>query len=114
MTSPHDDDTLHDAGWQTDERRERRDDSPREWDVHRPHGGIGYRDHAEFFTVDHRYLADPSDPMAEPERNQTVDDYDSMVHGAGSRTQADIGGRDPSRVAGAAGHRDDLPDAEPG
>jgi hypothetical protein len=58
----------------------------------RHHGGVKDPAHPDFFTVDHRYLDDPSDPLAMPERRQVVDDHLSQTVGAGAATQAEIGG----------------------
>lgn len=87
----------------------------------RPHGGIRDTGHADFFDIDHRYLADPSDPLGQPERRQVVDDYTSQVYGAGSRTQASVGGTDPGAGTRPADTgpadtdpRAGRPDAEPG
>jgi hypothetical protein len=71
-------------------------------------------DRAESFTIGHRDLPDPRDPLDQPERRLTVDDYDAMVHGAGSLTQAEIGGRDPARFARAGEAPDGGPDSGPG
>lgn len=78
----------------------------------RPHGGLRDTGHADFFEIEHRYLADPTD-LHQPERAQVVDDYTSQVRGAGARTQGSVGGTDPARDAGAD-PRADRPDAEPG
>jgi hypothetical protein len=68
----------------------------------------------ESFTIGHRDLPDPRDPLDQPERRLTVDDYDGMVHGAGSLTQAEIGGLDPARFAGPGDAPGDGPEAGPG
>jgi hypothetical protein len=78
----------------------------------RPHGGVRDPEHAEFFDIDKRNLRHPDDDRPGPERALVVDDYSSQVQGAGSRTQADLGGRPPADTGGDA--REGRPDAEPG
>ena len=79
----------------------------------RPHGGVRDPDHAEFFDVAHRNLRDPAAEQTPPERQLVVDDYTSQVRGAGSQTQADVGGTPPTDP-GARDPRVAHPDAEPG
>jgi hypothetical protein len=80
----------------------------------RHHGALRDAGHPEFFDVANRNLPEAVDLQERPERRLTVDDYASQVHGAGSRTQADLGGAPPSDAPGAPDPRDARPDAEPG
>jgi hypothetical protein len=86
-------------------------------DADRYHGGVKDPTHPDFFTVDHRYLPDPTDPLDAPERRQTVDDHASQVSGPGAATQAELGGRTPApghdRPDAPQDPRRDRPDAEP-
>ncbi len=38
----------------------------------------------EHVGMRHRYLPDPRDPLADPERRQTVDNYEEQVRGRGA------------------------------
>ena len=55
--------------------------------------------------------AEPRDPLADAERRQAVDDYDSQVRGEGARTQVHLGGAPPGE--GGADERESRPDAAP-
>jgi hypothetical protein len=85
--------------------------------VDRHHGGVKDPTHPDYFTVEHRYLPDPSDPLDQPERRLTVDDHASQTAGPGAATQAQLGGRTPSpgatRPDSPDDPRRDRPDAEP-
>lgn len=69
---------------------------------------------SDSFDGGHRH-AENADLEGQPERGLVIDDYESQTRGAGSLTQASIGGIDPA-VAPIAdqGQVEDLPDAEPG
>ncbi len=82
----------------------------------RHHGAVDDPAHAEFGTVEHRDLPQPTDLAGSPERALVVDDYGSQTAGPGAATQAALG-RPP--VPGStdpddpADPRRDRPDAEP-
>lgn len=86
-------------------------------DAPRPHGAVRDVGHPDFFTVDHRYLPDPVDPLDQPERRQVVDDYTTLTTGPGSVTDG-AGGVDPVtgwdavRADTPGDPRRHLPDAE--
>ena len=83
----------------------------------RYHGGVNDPAHPDFFTVEHRNLAQPADLRGSPERALVVDDHASQTAGPGAATQAELGGRPPVPGSTDAGDqrdaRHDRPDAEP-
>jgi hypothetical protein len=83
----------------------------------RYHGGVNDPAHPDFFTTEHRDLAQPADLMGSPERDLVVDDHASQTAGPGAATQAALGGRPPVPGSTDSGDPRDprhaQPDAEP-
>jgi hypothetical protein len=61
----------------------------------RYHGGVNDPAHPDFFTTEHRGLAQPPDLLGSPERDLVVDVHASQTAGSGAATQAELGGRPP-------------------
>ena len=83
----------------------------------RYHGGVNDPAHPDFFTTEHRDLAQPADLRGSAERSLVVDDHASQTAGPGAATQAEIGGRPPVPGSTDAGDPRDprhaRSDAEP-
>ena len=67
---------------------------------------------SDSFDGGHRH-AESADLEGQAERGLVIDDYESQTRGEGSRTQASIGGIDPS-LATTVDPREGLEAAEPG
>jgi hypothetical protein len=83
----------------------------------RYHGAVHDPAHPEFFTTEHRDLAQPADLRGSDERALVVDDHASQTAGPGAATQAQVGGRPPVPGSADAGDprdpRHTRPDADP-
>jgi hypothetical protein len=83
----------------------------------RYHGGVNDPAHPDFFTTEHRDLAQPADLRGSDERALVVDDHASQTAGPGAATQAELGGRPPVPGSTDAGDprdpRHGRSDAEP-